>query len=339
MPATEVLLATREHEPLLRKFLRDHPVDGSIRVSYEREPDYFRSLDTQGSENATFIAIREGKPVGAGYGVVRMRYVNGDLCRCGYLGGLRLDSREPGNAFVARRGYRLLHEWLRSRAEVSFTSIITDNKAARRFLEASIPGLPRYEPLGGFSTLLIRTRRGANPKNQNIDWLASYDQAASKYQLSPAICAAELGTLGIHDAPVISGGGASALLWDQRSFRQSVVREYPAWIGLLASIARGIPPFRIPAVDRPMALGVVSFASAGKEEIVPLIRCAQGRGHERGLDWIALGFSDTDPRIPLLISAFNCRRYRSTLYRVSWPEDPPGMALDDRIVAPEVALL
>lgn len=339
MPATEVLLASREHEPLLRRLLRDHPVGGSIRVSYEREPDYFRSLQTQGAEHATFIAIRDGSPVGMGYVVVRMRYVNGVPRRCGYLGGLRLDARQSGNAFIARRGYRLLREWLQSRAEISFTSIVTDNRTARRFLEAPVSGLPRYEALAGFSTLLIRTRSGKMQTDQTIDWLAGYHHSGPKYQMAPVIDATELLTIGIDMAAGISSGRATALLWDQRSSRQSIIRGYSSGMRLLASVARWIPSSRFPSLNRPMALGVASFVSAATEEILPLIRIAQKVAHDRGLDWIVVGFCDHDPRLGPLISTLNCRRYRSTLYRVSWPDDPRGPELDDRAIAPEVGLL
>ena len=58
----------------------------------------------------------------------------------------------------------------------------------------------------------------------------------------------------------------------------------------------------------------------------------------RGLDYLTIGFSATDPRLPLVYGRVGGRKYLSRIYAVRWPEDAP-LHLDGRVIAPELALL
>ena len=55
---------------------------------------------------------------------------------------------------------------------------------------------------------------------------------------------------------------------------------------------------------------------------------------------LTLGFDANDPRMPVLRKHFRAREYRTRIYRVRWTEmDSSREALDDRPLAPEIALL
>ena len=60
----------------------------------------------------------------------------------------------------------------------------------------------------------------------------------------------------------------------------------------------------------------------------------------RGIDFLTLGFGANDPRLALVRSAFRCRKYRSRIYSVRWPDLGAARdGLDGRCLGLEAALL
>ena len=83
-------------------------------------------------------------------------FVNGEPRRLGYLTQLRVDRAIRGRPRLLAAGYALL-AGLRAPGEEPFdiTSIVADNRVARRLLNAGLPGLPRYRELAPFVTLVL----------------------------------------------------------------------------------------------------------------------------------------------------------------------------------------
>ncbi len=144
----------------IRRLLRDNPMPGKVSLSLEREPHYFADAGLPGESKQTIVARDGGRLVCAGSCAIRQRFVNGTPRRVGYLGGLRLDARHAGRFDILRRGYEFFHELQTdSPADFYFTSIVADNERARKFLERGLPGMPRYEFVGEFVTMLLPAKR------------------------------------------------------------------------------------------------------------------------------------------------------------------------------------
>ena len=151
-------VATRADDAGIRRLLRENSTPGAISLLLEREPDYFADADLPGEEKQTIVAQLDGRVVCVGNCAIRDRFVNGGLRRVGYLGGLRLDASTAGRSDILRRGYHFFRELQTAApADFYFTSIAADNVQARNFLERNLPGMPRYELIGEFVTLLVRT--------------------------------------------------------------------------------------------------------------------------------------------------------------------------------------
>ncbi len=159
-PGPAVELAGAADEPELRRLLRDNPMDGEIRVTFEREPDAALAAAVAGEPHATIVARRrDGSLCGMGSRAVADAFVDGRPCRLGYLSQLRLDRGERRRAGLLRLlagGYEQLRE-RREAGEAPFdiTTIVADNLAARRLLTAGLPGLPAYVELEPFVTLVL----------------------------------------------------------------------------------------------------------------------------------------------------------------------------------------
>jgi hypothetical protein len=360
---TGFAVATAADDAGIRRLLRENPMRGGISLSLEREPDYFADAGLPGETKHTIIARRGGRIVCAGSCTIRPRFVNGNPCRVGYLGGLRLDGSVAGRFDVVRRGYEFFRAiQAGAPADFYFTSIAADNERARRLLERGLPGMPLYECIGDYVTVLLPARRrsgarsatdAAAPPIEKL--LASLNLHNRGHQFAPCWSVDELRALeplglGREDFRVVREGGrmvAGAALWDQRVFKQTVIREYATFLAMarpaLNLAARVTGAIRLPAVGQPLANAFISHIAVAPDEPETLLGLLEEFRHlaaQRGIALLTLGFAAGDPRLAALRGRFRGREYLSRLYVVRWPEwGGPAGELDGRIPAPEVALL
>ncbi|MEO7297193.1 MAG: hypothetical protein ABI042_01305 [Verrucomicrobiota bacterium] len=361
-------LATQRDDAEIRRLLRENPMPGKISISLEREPDYFTDANLPGETKQTIIARENGRVVCVGNCAIRQRFVNGESRRVGYLGGLRLDARQAGRFDILRRGYEFFRE-LQSEnpAEFYFTSIAAENIRAQKFFERSLPGMPCYEFIDEFVTILLSARssrrESAHFKNSERGTRnAEFDQSLLKsaatnnrYQFGPDWTSeglTSLQSLGLRreDFCIVSEGVrivSCASLWDQRQFKQTVIRNYAPWLAMarptLNLFARITRRPRLPAVGETLANAFVSHLAVVSEEsnsLITLIAKLRGMASERKIKFLTLGFAASDPRVATVQKQFRGREYRSRIYVVRWPEFGGAAAeLDARPLAPEVALL
>lgn len=360
-------VATRADDAEIRRLLREHPMPGRIAISLEREPDYFADAFLPGEVKQTIVARHDGRIECAGSCTIRQRFVNGAACRVGYLGGLRLDARHAGRFGIVRRGYELFRQLQADKpADFYFTSIAADNTRARRFLEQGVPGMPRYEFIGDFVTVLLPARQRKRAMSDKAGWhvgaSANFASVAEllnaenwQRQFAPhwspqqlealeglGLCATDFHAVNRGDQPL-----ALAALWDQRGCKQTVIRGYTPWLALARPgfnvIARLLGEPRLPAPGQTLANALVSHLLADPEDqnaFVTLLADLQQVATERGIELLTLGFAANDPRLRVVRAHFRCRAYQSRLYVVTWPGiGQPAAELDDRVLAPEVALL
>jgi hypothetical protein len=353
-------IASKADDAEIRRLLRENPMPGRISLSLEREPDYFADAELNSQSKQTIVARESSRIVCVGCCTMRQRFVNGEPRRVGFLGGLRLDANWAGRFDILRRGYECFRE-LQSdaRADFYFTSIAADNYRARNFLERGIRGMPRYEFIGEFVTLLIPIRGGREnifkkssglPRRELISLLNSCNQArqfAPCWEESELIALENLG-LALSDFGFVNAHqkvAGCAAIWDQRRFKQTVIRGYPSGLAFVRPAfnlwARLTEQAQLPPIGGVLAKAFVSHLvcrdeSSLKELITDLFAAAR----QRGIELLTLGFAANDPRLEIIRRNFRGREYRSRLYIVRWPGLGGAVdELDDRVLAPEVALL
>jgi hypothetical protein len=369
--ATRFALATEDDDAVIRRLLRENPMGGEITLSFEREPDYFCGAQIAGAEDQTILGFERGRLFGMGRCSFRERYLNGKIRRVGYLSDLRLDSSAQGRFDLLRRGYRFFHELDRANfADFYFTSVTADNFRSLRFLERGLPGMPVYEPLGDFVTLLIavpgnarrltrlKAGRGtiAATSEEHVSALAEFlNSHARQHNLSSVWDERKLFSLERHGLPLadfqlLMNDGkivACGALWDQRRFRQIVIRGYSRrlgfvrpWLNLFAGVFRAP---RLPPVGLTLAHGFLSPLAVSpddKQALLALVELSLSKAATRGLDYLTLGFAANDPRLETVRSQFRCREYKNRLFKVCWKEaNSTGIILNDNPMFPEVALL
>ncbi|HEY1661059.1 MAG TPA: hypothetical protein VGI03_01455 [Verrucomicrobiae bacterium] len=372
-------LATDNDDAEIRRLLRENPMPGQIALSPEREPDYFADANLFGGEKQTIIAREAGRIVCMGNCAVQSRMINGQPRRVGYLGGLRLDGNSAGRFDIVRRGYEFFRELQADTpADFYFTSIAADNARARNFLERDLPGMPAYRFLADFVTLLVpvprnlrnlkrfseratktKTLDGLNcisgSKEYVVELISCLNKFAKQTQLAAFWTESDLHSLKklglsladfhliLEDDKII----ACAALWDQRCFKQIVIRGYSRkislagpWVNLAAKL---FGTSRLPPVNSALAFALLSPLAAPADKpqlLLALVESALAVAAERGLEFLTLGFAAGDARLEMMRNHFRCREYHTRLYRVLWSDmNPTEVVFDDQPFLPEVSLL
>ena len=354
-------VAGPEHDAAIRRLLRESAMHGDITITREREPSYFAGTNIAGAEDETIVASERDEVVGIANCSIRRRYVNGELRRVGYLGELRLSRSVQGRFDVLRRGFQFYAKGHQhDPAEIYFTSIAADNERSLRFLERGLPGMPRYDFLTEFVTVLIpvRVQSPRDRRSVELDPNAIADclnANARRYQFAAHWSVDDIESLeqwGISrtDFCTVSDGHrivSCAVLWDQSAFKQTVVRDYSRRMRMVRPLvnlfANTLRTVSLPPRGSSLSQAYLSPLAGPPDDselCIQLIEDASHRAAARRIELLTVGFADGDPRVAAIRRRFRCREYRTRLYRVRWPqlEDAVG-SLDDRLVCPEVSLL
>jgi len=368
VPVVRPVLATPENEHLFRAVLRANPVGGNIAISMEREPNALFAAGVSGDQYDLLMGVRDdnGEAVVTGGRYELDLFINGKPRRTGYLGELR-----SAGGFGFRREYLLLcyremrrcHE--RGHVPYYLTTIIADNLPARRLLEANLRGMPVYEPRGSIATLSIPVRAGGRvrsrlaverARDEDIAGIAaSLLERGSRYQFMPEWteqvlrCPSRSRGLGAADFLLVRGGAlrASLALWDQRKFKQSIIRGYGgrfarwrAAYNVVAPLLRR-PPLPPPGARLESAfLSHVNVEPDDADAVVALVAAACREASTRGLDYVMLGLDEADPLAAVLGARFPTHRYVSRVYVVYWEDGAQAASeVDGRMLHPEVAIL
>lgn len=347
---TTLRLATRGDDAVLRQFMRSHGMAAWVEMAIEREPSFFAGRDFSGEEWAV-IAEKEMDIVGMYSAALRPVHVNGKQERLGYLGGLRVSPNYRHRIRYLRQGYASIRALAPAPATLPwwFTVIAADNRAARKLLEAGIPGLPAYQPLGDYVTYALPTSRGEHKqiwrraKETEVDALAAfYNAEASRLNFTPVLDRALVRRVGIEYFHVFERDGVLqgvAALWDQRSFKQIVAARYRRPIGSLmpmynfyAKLCRRIP---LPRQGRALEHTFVAFLALREDarpESGPVFRDLLSHCKTPiasvGLH-AAHSLTETLMRLKPV-------RYPARVYGVAFE---PGIPVSHRPVQPEAALL
>lgn len=355
----------------LRALLREQPMDGWVSLTLEREPDYFSAAALEGDIHQSVIVreARSGEAVGMYSRSVDDAFLNGRSGRLGYLGQLRVVPRYRRRIRHLRDGFAALRQLFHDPVETPFylTSIVEDNRAARRVLAANLPGLPTYRAHSAFLTLAsvpaVRYRRLAAGVDVEPAGAADLPAIAAclqrnyrRYQFAPVWTAQRLrdpmrcANLHAGDFLVVRRAenvAGCVALWDQRPFKQTVVRGYATWLARLRPFANAVSALTLlptlPPVGSTLGQVFLSHLAADNDDpllVRALLGAALAEAARRGFTLATVGGSADAPWVADAQTALRCRVYRSHLYTVAWDEEasaPPP--LDERPAHVEIATL
>ena len=368
MPRVVIEPATPADDAALRRLLADNPMDGGIRVAFEREPSYFAAARVQGDDCQVLVGrdTERGDVVAVGARAIRMVYVNGRPCEVGYLSDLRvLPAYRRGTLLT--RGYRrvrALHG--DGRARLYVTAIAADNAIALATIAAGRAGLPAYRDLGAFVTAAITLARRKPEVDAGVeivpgtrarlaDIVACLNVYGARKQFAPVYRAEDFHDGGrflglrVEDFRVALRNGrvvGTIARWDQRAFRQTRVVGYRGPLRLLRPAYNlGARLLGWPRFPRPGATLEAFYAAcvAVADEDVDVFRALLRRVYNEAAGGpyacFVLGLHERDPLVAAL-DDYRVSHYRGRLFCVHFEDgEAAWRALDARVPHVEVATL
>ena len=289
--------------------------------------------------------------------------------RIGYFGELRAQGGLKARRKLLLGSYRTMRRFHEA-GNVSFylTTIIEDNHQARRLLEAGLGDMPVYQPLETMVTFTIPTRLGARRRRQSSCHVAranaqQMSRIATKlaehgthYQFHPVwsddILRSATRCRGLSPDSFLLCEDGDALrsclaLWDQRAFKQTVIRGYSPRLGRVRPLLNIVAPLlgrpRLPGPGAKLESAFLSHVAVhddDEESLLALVAAGCEQAISKSLDYVMISFAARNPLANIIRKRFTCHEYVSVIYVVYWEDGTEAVTmLDDRIPHPEVAIL
>jgi hypothetical protein len=361
-----VSLAVPGDDAGIRGLVRREALPGRIRVAFPREPDFSLGCAVTGTDVRIVVArsMDDGAVVGVACRSIRNVFVNGRPERIGYLGQLRIDERFRGRWLVSR-GFSLVADLDRDRPVRRYLASIVDGneqatgvlvtKRRRRF--------PAFREAARYETLALRVQRSRPPVGgredvvpgsaDQLEALAAFLQAeGARRQFSTVWSAGalrDLEALGLPpgDIRIARDGGrivGAIALWDQRAYKQAVVRGYTGWLRAIA------PLMKLPRVGQQIRNAYASLVCVARDDAAVFGRLlgeVNDLARVRGFEYVLVGLDARDPLLAVA-RAHPHIAYASRLYVGTWPSgftrlaESQGAAneyVDDRPAYVDIATL
>jgi hypothetical protein len=382
----EFSIAGSADDAEVRRVLRERPLEGTIAVSLEREPDGRIGAAVDGDVHQTIVARdrASGRIAAIASRSVHDAYVNGQPARLGYLGQLRVTSPAGARRDLFDGGFefcRALHD----RGDTGLyllSTAIGDTAAGRLLTRFRSPHAPRVKPVGAYRTLVFGAPRrpaasgfrrpllgwtsGPPRRYEGIEFHAAssafldeiaacLDRNGRRFQFARVwrsqdlIDAERTPGLSPDNFVVATRGGrviGCVAVWDQRGFKQTVVRAYgPSLVRWRVAINAGGrilgTPVLPPVGTRLEMVHLSHFAmDADAAHTAPLLVRHAARLAPADATHLVLGLAAENPVTALLARTLKHRSYDTLLQVAYWPDGArDALMLDARFPQPEAAML
>jgi hypothetical protein len=277
----------------LRRLLREVPMEGALTLTLEREPDFFRGAEVEGTLHQTAICrdLNAGRVVAMVGRSVRSAWLNGQVGPLGYIGHGRIEPRFR-NGFTMVSAFDALADLHRDQETRCYVAVVfEDNAAGQRVARTRWHNMPRFRQRGVLCSLAlplwrrkrVRTSPAFDVRTATPDDLPDIAECLQrnyrKLQFAPCWSADDLAdprrTRGLSPTDfriAVSNRRVVGCLagWDQQSFKQMVVHSYPEHLALFRRLINLTAPFgrwpQLPAPGHPLPYIFVSHVAIDDDD-------------------------------------------------------------------------
>ncbi|MEZ0274259.1 MAG: hypothetical protein ACAH88_05090 [Roseimicrobium sp.] len=322
-------LATPEDDAALRRAFSAAPMEGGMRLAFEREPSFFTALRVQGDEVQVMVCEDSGSSqiVAIGTRCLSHAFVNGSPQRVGYLSDLRILPAWRKGTVLARgwNFFRTLDD--DGQVDLYHTAIFSENADARGALSKERASVPQYHPLGSFITAGIHPARKAPSPTPHlrlargsaselphiVEFLNAHNasrQFAPVHRLEDFTPGGRWRDFRPEDFFLAWSGSklcGAAGVWDQSAFKQTRVLGYAGKWRCLYHFSRLtyrlLPVPRLPKPGEHFRFGYGCFMavpSQDPEVFRLLIHAMRAEASKRQWMHLLLSLHESDPLFPAL---------------------------------------
>lgn len=344
----DINVANPSDDAAIRGLLRREPIPGQIRVTYEREPEFWLGCEVAGESCQVLVARPEGscEIVGLACRSTRTMFLNGGQQRLGYLGQLRIDPRFRGRWLVSRGFSRLKELHDRDPLAGYLAAIVDGNGEATGVLVRNRRQIfPAFHAVADLQTLGITLHRAkpllavevniSAPEEKELPELSCFLQRnGANRQFFPVWTEDGLRDLfrfglRIDDLRVARRDGrvvGMAGIWDQSSFKQTIVQGYSGWLKAFAPLYNVVAPWfgrgLLPRPGEKLKSAYAVLICVENDEVCvfrPLLRELYNLARTCCYNYLLIGFDSRDPLLPAALDYAHVA-YRSRLYLAEWSD-------------------
>ncbi len=321
----EIAVANKNDGLKINQVFENESFEGKIAIQYLRNPDTLDSYRKEG-ERVVMMIVRDknasNKIIGTGGCILRKAYYQGKITTTGYLTGLKIIPEYQKKVYCIPQIYQALYE--ETKAEVYYTTILSENTSVQTMLEKKRKHMPTYHPVGEYCTYFCKT--GGNKRTQVEFRECSSEEARNFYEKSIEKVDFSMEWPDSYDLKNAQFYGlyqgrdllAFGYVLNQQSYKQYIVRYYKGMYRYLSKLPTawlGYPPF-------PKVNTVANCASAGifvKDNEVTVAKelWQQMLKVSKKYDFLIIGLTEDDPLLGIFQNGKSIK-YKSRLYLVDW---------------------
>lgn len=235
-------IAEKQDDFQIRKLLNEVDMESMMRISLRTEPSFFDAMQTY-YNSKTIILEDNQEIVGCGSVCERTVFLDSKPTTISYIHNLRI--RGNNGARNLKKGYALLRELINT--PVVITTILSDNKNAKKVLTSNKLGIPKYNKIGQltFHSFISQSKKEiydiptesdleemihfVNKKNRNTNFAPVFSEELIK------TCK----NLNVSDFRIYSKESKIKgiyALWNQQPFKQIYIHEYTGLVSKIRPI-------------------------------------------------------------------------------------------------------
>jgi len=353
----EIREATAADNPALRALTKLTPMDGTISLRIDRDPDFFALPRARGN-SVIFTARCEGQLIGCISASVHMAYIDGRPEKIAHINDLKVHPQFSGRRLAVEL-MSTMEKWLRGQEIDIALSLVADGNRRVMVLAEGRHGTPKNTELGNFlvDQLLPTPWLGRSARRFAVqagpEDLAEVDELLERSNrernFSPVIATgAESRNSLFHKTLIARDGGkviATITVEDTQNLRQNVLISLPpsyrAALAALRILALPVAKLKVPRLGEPLAILYarrIACAEGHEAALRGLLEAARVEAFQRNYSFVSVGLHDRDP-LRLIVAGVPRLTFTSHLLAASLLSPDRNNLLRNRVPYEDFALL
>lgn len=338
----KLLLADESYDSSINDIFDSMSFPGNISIRFSRGIKPLESFKNDGDEIFPLIIndIQNDKNVAFGCCVIQKLFVNGVARNVGYLTGLKVLPEYQRKINILPLAYNFLYDNLKSKVDLFYTTILSENHKAQKILEKKRKSMPDYNYIGNYMVHCFKGKKKIlNVKQGDVNGIdLFYSKHSCMNNFSPItrklhnLLDKDFFTMRDQNGNIVM----ACAIWNQQSYKKYILSDYHGIFKILRYLPTellGYPKF--PEPKSYINYGTLSFFYCDKEYNDKILDFLNTVSFLTPYSFVIYGIFENHPFYNHL-KKLKSVTYSSKVYTVDWKEK---FELDSKPIQLEVGLL